>query len=224
MRKHLSIIAMLLPLAGCVVEPAPSPYGNPYGYGGTPAPAYGDDSGVYSGYYYNEGSPYMVVEGAALPLIYFGGAWGYYDGYHTFHRAPDQVWRHLERQNPRGSGIRPYEGRPGGGGYGGAPRGGGGFGGGQAPRPDYRQAPQGGGYGGGGQPQHQGGGGFAAPPQHQGGGGFAAPPQHQGGGGGFAAPPQHQGGGMAAPAAHNPPPQHQGGGGGKSCPPFQPHC
>ena len=133
MRRGLTLAALLLPLAGCYVPP-----GGEYGYAqpgyeqpgyGQPAygqPAYDDQSDVYPGYSYNDGSPTIIVEGAPMPLIFFGGAWGYHDRYRQFHRAPDPVWRQLERQHPRGYGERPYEGPR----SGGAPS----FG-----RPEFRQ-------------------------------------------------------------------------------------
>ena len=208
MRRSLALIALGLPLAGCVVEP-----NQPYGYGYSPAPGYAappaysapgypQTEEIYPGYAYNEGSPYITVEGAALPLIFFGGSWGYYDGYHRFQRAPDRVWRHLEEHHPRGYGVRPYEGGRE------APR----FGGGG--RPEYRQAP----------PQYQQQSGrpaFQALPQggrpeyHQAPPTAFAPPQHQ-------APPQ-----VAAPPvrAQAPvQPQHQEHRGDHRCPPGQQRC
>ena len=78
MRRALTFAALLLPLAGCYVEPAGGPvYAQPGYQPGPvqPAPyAYQDDG--YPGYYYNDGAPYIVEEGVTLPLIFFGGAWG----------------------------------------------------------------------------------------------------------------------------------------------------
>ena len=129
MRHGFTLAALLLPLSACYVAP---PYGQPgYGYAqpgyaqpayaqpgypGAPTDAYGN---VYPGYAYNDGSPTLFVEGATEPLISFGGAWGYYDGRHEFHRAPDAVGRHLEQQRASGgfrSGGGGFpQGRPGGG-------------------------------------------------------------------------------------------------------------
>ncbi len=112
MRLGFALAALLLPLAGCVVPPQPVGYGyvpQPVGYGYAPQPEYG-----YPGYAYNNGAPTLVVEGATVPLIYFGGSWGYYDGYRQFHRAPDNVYRQLEQRHPGGVGYHPYAG----GGYG----------------------------------------------------------------------------------------------------------
>ena len=81
MRIGFALAALLLPLGGCVVP------GQPVGYGYA-QPEYG-----YPGYAYNSGSPTLMVEGASVPLIYFGGSWGYYDGYRRFHRAPEGVYR-----------------------------------------------------------------------------------------------------------------------------------
>ena len=105
MRLHLAFAALMLPLAGCVVAPA-----NPYYAPAFVAPA---EFG-YPGYAYNGGSPTLVVGGATWPLIFYGGGWGYWDGYHRWHRAPDAVWRHLDQRHPGGAGYRAF----GGGGYG----------------------------------------------------------------------------------------------------------
>lgn len=192
MRPNLAILALLLPVTGCVVAPAAGP-GYPAPYGGVQAEAY------YPGYAYNGGSPTLLVEGVTWPLIYFGGAWGYYDGYHHWHRAPEAVWRHLEARHPGGQGLRPYGGgqygHPSGGNFGREHPGGGypvgGHPGGGYPQGGYPQ----GGHPGGGYPQ----GGY---PQggHPGGG-------YPGGG--------HPGG--AVPAGGQTAPVHggqQGGGGG----------
>ena len=118
MRRVLPLAALLLPLCGCYVPPPNAGYGYaqpgyppPAGYGyaqpvypqsGYPPPTdpYGN---VYPGYSDNDGAPTLFVEGAAMPLIFFGGGWGYYDGRHEWHRAPDAVGRHLEQQ--RGAGA-----------------------------------------------------------------------------------------------------------------------
>ncbi len=94
MRHGLALMALLLPLAGCVVPPG----------------GYGDDGG-YPGYSYNGGSPSYVVGGVRQPLVYYGGSWGYYDSNRRFQRAPDNVHRHLETRHPAGGGgYRPFFG------------------------------------------------------------------------------------------------------------------
>jgi len=108
MRYSLTFAALMLPLAGCVVAPPqPSPYGYPPP--GDPA-AYGQQDLAYPGYAYNGGSPTLVVEGVTWPLIFYGGGWGYWDGYHRWHGAPGAVARHLEMRHPGGVGYRPYGG------------------------------------------------------------------------------------------------------------------
>ena len=94
--RHLpAVLALVLPLAGCVVPPDG-------GYAG---------EGGYPGYSYNSGAPTYVVEGVRQPLIYYGGSWGYYDTYRRFHRAPDHVHRQLEYRHPAGGGgYRPFFG------------------------------------------------------------------------------------------------------------------
>ena len=105
MRHGLALVALLLPLSGCVVPPQPVGYGYGYQEQGYPGGDYN-----YPGYSYNDGSPTLVVEGAPMPLIYFGGAWGYYDGARRWHRAPDGVDRHLAQRFPGGAGYRPWGG------------------------------------------------------------------------------------------------------------------
>ena len=110
MRRGPIFAMILLPLAGCV----PPPGGPGYGYGGYPQPyqgggyappVYGDPNAGYSGYAYNDGAPYIVEEGVTLPLIFFGGAWGYYDRERHFRRAPEHVYRELQSRHPGGSGA-----------------------------------------------------------------------------------------------------------------------
>jgi hypothetical protein len=116
MRHRFALAALLLPLAGCVgPPPQPGPPPPPYGY---PAPApYGADFS-YPGYSYIDGSPVYVVGGVTWPLVFWGGGWGYWDGYHHWHGAPAQVGHYLGARYPGGVGYRPYGGgqwgRPGG--------------------------------------------------------------------------------------------------------------
>ena len=154
MRRGPIIAALLLPLAGCYVQPG-SDYG--YSYGGYQPPAYqaapygyqepayqaapyGYQEPAYPGYDYNGGAPYMIYEGAQTPLIYFGGLWGYHDRYGHFQRAPEAVYRNLESRHPQGAGAHAS------GGQFVAPR----VNGGQQSPPPAHQGWQG---GGGGQPR-----------------------------------------------------------------------
>lgn len=146
MRGGGMLAALLLPLSGCYVpssDPsgyAQSPYlpsaayapGAGYEYAqpdypppGYPAAAYDPYGYVYPGYSYNEGAPTLFVDGAATPLVLFGGGWGYYDRRHNWHHAPDALARHLDHQQTSGAGFhsgaagfaqpRPYGGPPPGG-------------------------------------------------------------------------------------------------------------
>lgn len=121
MRYRLAFAAMLLPLAGCVVPP-PGPYAA-YPQPGYPTP-YPQPEFAYPGYAYNDGSPTLVVEGVTWPLIFYGGGWGYWDGYHRWHGAPGPVGNWLNARHPGGVGYHPWGGgpygRPGGGYPGGA--------------------------------------------------------------------------------------------------------
>ena len=124
MRHGFVLAALLLPLAGCYVPPQPAPnygYAAPgypppgypprdYAQPGYPPPAY--DTGVYPGYSYIDGAPTLFVEGAVVPLIVVGGAWGYYDSHHYWHHAPDPVAHNLAQRYPGGAAYH-----PGGGGY-----------------------------------------------------------------------------------------------------------
>jgi hypothetical protein len=118
MRHRFALAALLLPLAGCVVPPPqPGPPPPPYGYA-PPGPApYGADFS-YPGYSYIDGSPVYVVGGVTWPLVFYGGGWGYWDGYHRWHGAPGPVGRYLGGRFPGGAGYHPYGGgqwgRPGG--------------------------------------------------------------------------------------------------------------
>jgi hypothetical protein len=127
MGRKIWLAAVILPLSGCYVPPsgpayAPQPgYGSPgygYGYG---APAYGSPGyDPYSSYSYDNGEPAVIDGGVSVPLVLFGGEWGYYDHDRHFHRAPDGVSRDIENRRAFGNG-RPVPGSfnpgpPGGGG------------------------------------------------------------------------------------------------------------
>ena len=124
MCRGLVLAALLLPLSGCYMPPQNVGYdyaqpGYPAGAGyGYAQPAYGqpgygpsgDDADIYPGYSDNDGAPSYFVDGAAMPLILLGGGWGYYDSQRDFHRAPDAISRHLERQRASGAAFRPRDG------------------------------------------------------------------------------------------------------------------
>jgi len=116
MRFGLALVA-LLPLSACVVPPAPVGYGYGYPPPGYSQPGYapaGYPAGefAYSGYSYNDGSPTLYVEGSTLPLIFYGGAWGYWGREGGWHRAPEGIDRHLSQRFPGGAGYRPWAGGP----------------------------------------------------------------------------------------------------------------
>ena len=105
MRRAMTILAVLLPLGGCYVQP-----GAGYGYA-QPGYPYGTQPDAYSGYEYNGGSPYMDYEGSQVPLVVLGGFWGYHDREGRFRRAPEHVGRSLESRHPQGEGVRPWGGQ-----------------------------------------------------------------------------------------------------------------
>ena len=205
MRRALTFAALLMPLAGCYVPPAPDAYG--YGQPAYQGQVYADQQDVYPGYDDNGGSPTSYYEGAAVPLVFFGGSWGFYDGYRRFHRAPDSVGRHLESRHPQGAGFSPYGGRTA------APTYNGGYQG--VPRPQYQQQSQ---------PQYQ----PQSPPQYRqntSAPAYVAPPPRSAPA--YAAPPPR-----AAPATA-PPPVHTAAPAGPPrqedhrdhrCPNGQTHC
>lgn len=217
MRHGLALVALLLPLGGCVVPPQPIGYGYGYGQPGYAQPGYPAGDYGYPGYAYNDGSPTLFVEGATVPLIYYGGGWGYWDGYRRWHGAPDRIGRDLDRRHPGGAGYHPWGGGqygnpqplgPGGGRVGGFAGGGNSFVG----RPGG--PPSGGGFQGGGNSfvgrpgGPPSGGGFS-----QGGNPSVGRPGGPPPGGGFRPPVQPQAqraaapAGFSHPAAPPPPPQ-----------------
>ena len=130
MRHGLTLAALLLPLAGCVVPPPPLGYG--YGYrtawlsgprlSATGLPRRYPDVG-YPGFAYYDDSPTLYVDGAIMPLIFYGGGWGYWDRGHQWHRAPAGVEGHLNQRFPGGAGYHPWGGGPAGAQMGGEPEG-----------------------------------------------------------------------------------------------------
>jgi hypothetical protein len=132
MGRKVWLAALFLPLSGCYVPQqgpgyAPQPDYGAAGYG-TPAyasPGYPPGYDPYSSYNYDNGAPMIVEGGVSVPLVLFGGEWGYYDHDRHFHRAPDNVRRDIEshrasgnfRPNPGpsgGGGPQPWHGQPGG--------------------------------------------------------------------------------------------------------------
>jgi hypothetical protein len=203
MRRNLVLAALLLPLSGCYLPPqGPTGYAQPgypppgYPPQGYPQAAYDPYGNVYPGYSYNDGTPTLLVEGAPMPLIVVGGGWGYWDSRHNWHRAPDEISRHLEQQHASG-GFRP---------------GGGGF---AQPRPEGGPPPHGGFHAGDGhfaQPRPEGRPPQAAPPN--GGQAFSHPP----GQGPAAAVPAAA---VRPAGAPRPEPAHQEHQRGHECPPGQ---
>jgi hypothetical protein len=110
---RFALVALLLPLGGCYVPP-PGPYG--YAPAGYPPPGYpppyAQPDFAYPGYAYNDGSPTLFVDGVTWPLVFWGGGWGYWDGYHRWHGAPAGVWHDLDRRHPGGVGYHPFGGGP----------------------------------------------------------------------------------------------------------------
>lgn len=53
---------------------------------------------AYPGYSDNGGAPTIIEGGAVMPLVLFGGEWGYHDSERRWHRAPEGVSRHLEER------------------------------------------------------------------------------------------------------------------------------
>ena len=176
MRPRFALMALLLPLGGCVVPPDQPGYGYGYGYPG----AYSQPGYGYSGPSYYDGSPSLALGGGGAPLIFYGGSWVDWDHGHNWHRAPDGVAHNMNQRFPGGSGYRAWGGSPAGPPPGGAWQG------------HSGGAPPGGGWQGhsGGPPP--GGGGFAGRP-------FGGPPPGGAplGGPPRAAPPP-------AAAAHSP--------------------
>jgi hypothetical protein len=128
MRRGLWLGSLLLPLTGCYVAPSDPGYGYaqpgypspPPGYplagypppsyppGGYYAPApYDPYAGGYPGYSCNSGAPTILEGGVAMPLVLFGGEWGFYDRDRHWHRAPEGVSRDLEAHRAGGGQFRP---------------------------------------------------------------------------------------------------------------------
>jgi hypothetical protein len=147
MRRGFWLAALLPMLNGCYIPPDNGGYGYgqpgypPGGYGqpeyvqpGYGQPAY-DPYAAYPGYGEYNGVPSMMESGVSVPLVLFGGEWGFYDSGRRWHRAPEGISRHMEERQRGGGGFHSNEG----------PRGGGGF--------HSNEAPRGGGFG---QPRQEG--------------------------------------------------------------------
>lgn len=107
MRRAILTSLLMLPLAACYVEP-PAPMG--YGYpppppAGYPPPAY--PYAAYPGYSYNDGAPIIYEGGIPIPLMFFGGVWGWYDSGHVWHAAPAGVIRDLNARRAAGAQFHP---------------------------------------------------------------------------------------------------------------------
>lgn len=133
MRRAVLIGMIFLPLGAANAQPPPPGYAYPppgyppagypppvspppgYPPPGYPPPAYpvaqpDPYAGIYPGYAYNNGAPTLLVAGAVFPLIFVGGAWGYWGPGHQWFRAPDAVYRHLEGR--RAAGVVFHTGGP----------------------------------------------------------------------------------------------------------------
>ena len=92
----------------------PPPYGVPSPVYGMPPPACGIPPAA-AGYAVMGGTPMVLLDGAWVAFTFAGGlGWGYYDGWHHWHRAPERYWGGLERRYPHGEGLRgsPRRGGP----------------------------------------------------------------------------------------------------------------
>jgi hypothetical protein len=102
MRRGVWLAFILLPLGACYVQPQGPNYsyavpGYPPAGFPPPPPLPADPyAGAYPGYSYNDGAPVYYDAGVAVPLVLFGGEWGYYDHGHHWHRAPEGVSRDLQ--------------------------------------------------------------------------------------------------------------------------------
>jgi endonuclease YncB( thermonuclease family) len=69
----------------------------------------GDDGS--DGITYVGGAPVALIDGESTFLVYGddGLGWGYYDGYHHWHDAPDRYRRHMEHFHPGGHGLRGHD-------------------------------------------------------------------------------------------------------------------
>lgn len=112
MYRGFWLAVLLLPVGGCYVTPSDTGYAQP----GYPPPGYPnggyapDPYAAYPGYNYNDGAPTIVEGGAPVPLVLYGGEWGYYDSGRRWHRAPEGVSRDLQAHGGPGGDHRDEHG------------------------------------------------------------------------------------------------------------------
>jgi hypothetical protein len=103
-RHGLWLATLLLPLSGCYMPPTDAGYG--YAQPGYPAGGYApspyDPYAGYPGYSESNGTPMYMDGGAPVPLVLYGGEWGFYDSGRHWHRAPEGVSRHMEERRSAG--------------------------------------------------------------------------------------------------------------------------
>jgi hypothetical protein len=111
-RRGLWLATLLLPLSGCYMAPTDAGYG--YAQPGYPtggyAPSPYDPYAAYPGYSENNGVPMIMEGGAAVPLVLYGGEWGFYDSGRHWQRAPEGVSRHMEERRATGGQFHPNSG------------------------------------------------------------------------------------------------------------------
>ena len=97
MKRCVFLVAAVLPVVGCTVQPGsitgpvfvPPSIQLP----GIVAVPLEVDPGV------------IIVGGVSFDPVFVGGTWGYYDGYHHFHNAPERDRARLEGRYPGGRGF-----------------------------------------------------------------------------------------------------------------------
>jgi hypothetical protein len=132
-RRELWLATLLLPLGGCYATPAPGygfvPPGYPpgeyaqpgYPPGGYAQPGYpsggyapppSDPYAAYPGYGGGDGPPTYIEGGVAVPLVLYGGEWGFYDSGRHWHRAPEGYSHHLQERRDAGGEFHPSSVQP----------------------------------------------------------------------------------------------------------------
>jgi hypothetical protein len=84
MRTKHWLLAPLLALAACTAQPGQNPFA-----------ALATGGFAYPGYSEYDGAPTYLDDGVQVPLVIIDNQWGYYDRGRRWHRAPDQLHRHL---------------------------------------------------------------------------------------------------------------------------------